>query len=142
MTGQESSAAGPPSPGPHPLPVHCWMWPVGGLFLGMTSATILHFCIDPPAIALERFPRDHPRWTELMIIGGAGVAIGLAYGWFWHRFARRQSLTRITWHTGTGLILTGAAFLILTGWLIAGIIYLAGLVFWAQNSTRKHFDWS
>ena len=127
---------------PHPLPAFYWMWPVGGFFLLMIGGLILWFCIDPPPKAVAEFPRDHPRWKELIFIGSGGVIAGAAYGWFWYRFGVRQILTRKTWHVGTGLILTGAAYFLLTGWILTGVVFLLILAVWAHNPTRKHFDWS
>jgi hypothetical protein len=140
MPDQEPPAAELSPKRLHPLPGFCWMWPAGGFFLLLIGGLMLWFCIDPPEEALAEYPRSNPRWKELIFIGSAGVITGGAYLWFWYRFAVKRVLTRNSWHVGVGLILTGAAFLLLTGWIITGVIYLLTLAIWAQGLTRKHFD--
>src|SRR5687768_9159665 len=100
MPDEEPPETESPPRRPHPLPALCWMWPAGGLFLLMIGGLMLWFCIDPPPAALADFPKDHPRWKELMFIAGVGLVTGVAYGWFWYRFAVNRILTRNSWHVG------------------------------------------
>lgn len=137
MAAPEQKAA---SKRPHPLPGFCWMWPLGGMFIAGLGGLILYICISPPADVAEKLPPGHARWAELWFEGISGVVIAIAYGWFWHRFAVRKNLSRQTWHIGMGLILTGAAFLFINGWITTGFIYLLTLAVWAQGHTRQFFD--
>jgi hypothetical protein len=125
----------------HPLPGLCWLWPLGGLFLLVLGAAILTAFLQrydsPPD---EKFPPNDPRWRLLFVLGGLGVITGVVYLGFWYRFAVRQSLNRGTWHTGTGLILGGAAWLFCAGWFMSGVIFLLVLAVWTQGLTRQHFD--
>ena len=139
MEVPESSAR--PAPRPvHPLPAWCWMWPLGGAFLTGLGAIILWVWSTPPAEVLEKYPRDHPRWMELLLIGIAGLVTGAVCWWHWYRFAIRQQLNRATWHTGTGILLTGAGFLFITGWILSCFVFLLCLAVWTQGLTRRHFD--
>jgi len=124
----------------HPLPAFCWLWLLAALFLAIIGGLIVFSCFFPSEELLEKLPRDDPRWAVFWGFGIAGLLIGSACGWFWHRFAVKKVLTRKTWHIGTGLILLGAGFLILTSWVFTAICFLMTLAVWMQGHTRQFFD--
>ncbi|HWB06195.1 MAG TPA: hypothetical protein VG796_24445 [Verrucomicrobiales bacterium] len=134
----------PPVKRKHPLPWLCWLWPLGSVPLAFIS--VLLFWIysrrhNPPSeVVAEKYPPDDPAWNTFLVLGIIGVVTALGYLWFWYRFAIKRILTRSTWHIGLGLILTGAMFLFVTGWPIAGVVYLVILAVWAKGFTRGHFD--
>ena len=106
----------------------------------LMGAFFLDFWIERSPEANATWPSGHQRWTEILVIGIAGVITGAAYWWFWHRFAVRKVMNRTTWHIGTGLIIAGGAWLLLNGWEITGIGYFLTLAVWTQGHTRQFFD--
>jgi hypothetical protein len=128
-----------PKPKLHPLPGFCWMWPVGSLLPALIGALLVTLCLNPPADMLETIPRGHRRWGYLWVLGFCGIALSIAYWWFWYRFAVKRELSGRVWHLGTGLILGGAAYLFVTAWYVSGCIYLLTLAVWTQGNTKQYF---
>lgn len=137
MTGEKLSTGAAPV---HPLQALCWMWLVGGIFLAGLGVLMILSCLYPHPKVMDRIPPGDGLWMEFGIIGLAGHAAGLAYIWFWHRFAVSRELTRRTWRIGLWLIVLGGVFLFLTRHPLPAMIFFLTIIVWAHGNTRKFFE--
>lgn len=124
----------------HPLPGFCWMWPVGSLLPLFIGSVLVYLCARPTEEILKQFPRGDVRWLYMWLTAGCCIVLGIAYWWFWFRFAVRRQLSARTWHTGTALIIAAAVLLFFTGWITSGFIYLLVLAVWTQGNTKQIFS--
>ena len=116
---------------------------IGGLWLW-----VYFHRFDPPLPlvegakkpAVDPLPPDDPRWNTFLVVACVGIFNGIASWVVWYRFAIQRTFTRAIWQMGIGIILTGAAFFFLTGWMMACMIALVVLALWVQRLTKQHFD--